>query len=409
MKKIFAIFLTFLVACSMSVTVVQASVFDDLDGEWWNDELENGAFIPYASTAPAIDGEIDGVWETAPKIKSYFGQTQDFAYGYAKLLWSENTLYLLAVIFDDSVDVGEDNTANEACFWVSEESSGGDYGGGNWNISLNQAGVYEYYSGDNLETIATYTSKITADGYVVELAVPVQTNGYKYEVGAVLGFCLSVEDDVDGDNERDSVCATQSENYWSYADSLQEFTLEGLWSNPFKDVSSEDWYYEDVKYANINGLMGGTAADLFSPDVLCNRAMLVTVLWRSEGSPKVENADPFSDVLANEWYTDAVNWAAVNGIVGGYGDGKFGPSDVITHEQCVLILQRYCLYKGYDYFKTPENVSERKYSPWAEAGKTFAEANGLFDGFGSDTSDLTKKTNRAELSAYLRRFCENIK
>ena len=139
-----------------------------------------------------------------------------------------------------------------------------------------------------------------------------------------------------------------------------------------------------------------------------NRAMLVTVLWRLEGSPVVDSPVDFFDVPADEWYTAAVNWAAANGIVNGYGNGEFGPMNDLTHEQIMAILNRYSIYK-----KWSENISGNvddayNNSEWAENNILWADLNGMFDGIGSDISDLTEGADRAELAAYLRRFCEKF-
>ena len=184
--------------------------------------------------------------------------------------------------------------------------------------------------------------------------------------------------------------------------------VKTAWENPYTDVSDEAWYYEDVEFVSENGLMIGTGDNKFSPSAIVNRAMLVTVLWRLEGSPVVDSPVDFYDVPADEWYTAAVDWAAANGIVNGYGDGIFGAMNDLTHEQIMAILNRYAVYK-----KWSENVSgnaDDTYtnSEWAENNVLWADLNGMFDGIGSDISDLTEGADRAELAAYLRRFCERF-
>ncbi len=184
--------------------------------------------------------------------------------------------------------------------------------------------------------------------------------------------------------------------------------VKTAWKNPYTDVSAEAWYYEDVEFVSENGLMIGTGDNKFSPEAIVDRAMLVTVLWRLEGSPIVDSPITFVDVPADQWYTAAVNWAAANGIVNGYGDGIFGAMDDLTHEQVMAILNRYAVYK-----KLSENVSgnaDDSYtnSEWAENNVHWADINGMFKEIGSDISNLTKGATRAELAAYLRRFCENV-
>lgn len=118
--------------------------------------------------------------------------------------------------------------------------------------------------------------------------------------------------------------------------------------NPFLDVFESDTYYDDVMFVYENGIMNGVGNNLFDPASPLNRAMIVTVLYRMEGSPAVSGTQFFEDVPLGEWYSDAVEWAAAAGIVNGYGDGNFGPKDELTREQLAAILFRYANWKGYD-------------------------------------------------------------
>ena len=115
---------------------------------------------------------------------------------------------------------------------------------------------------------------------------------------------------------------------------------------PFTDVGADAWYRDDVQYVYDKGLMTGTTADRFAPNGSMTRAMLVTVLWRQAGSPVVNYAMDFSDVAEGAWYAEAVRWAAAEGVVGGYGDGRFGPDDPITREQLATILFRHLVGDG---------------------------------------------------------------
>ncbi|MFR6379255.1 MAG: S-layer homology domain-containing protein [Evtepia sp.] len=114
-----------------------------------------------------------------------------------------------------------------------------------------------------------------------------------------------------------------------------EAPVSGL---PFGDVKSADWFYNDVKYVYEKGMMAGTAADVFAPNATTTRAMIVTILYRLEGSPAVTGTSAFVDVPAGQWYTDAVNWAAANQIVKGTSATTFAPNDSITREQMAAIL-----------------------------------------------------------------------
>ena len=181
---------------------------------------------------------------------------------------------------------------------------------------------------------------------------------------------------------------------------------------PFIDVAEQDWFYDDVLYVYENGLMRGTGSDTFSPMASTTRAMIVTVLYRMEGEP--ESGDNiFDDVAEGEYYTDAVAWAAENGIVNGYGDGKFGPNDNITREQLAAILYRYSAYKGYD-VTVGENTNILSYgdiaelSDYAFTAMQWACGAGLINGMGDGTLAPKSNASRCQIAAVLHRFCESV-
>ena len=116
--------------------------------------------------------------------------------------------------------------------------------------------------------------------------------------------------------------------------------------SPFKDVSKTDAFYDDVLYCYENEIMLGTSDDEFTPYGNTTRAMIVTVLWRMEGEPVVNSINMFTDVENDTWYSYAVVWAGANGIVNGYGDGRFGSNDTITREQLAAIIARYARFLG---------------------------------------------------------------
>lgn len=116
----------------------------------------------------------------------------------------------------------------------------------------------------------------------------------------------------------------------------------------FSDVAADDWFFESVNYAKENGLMSGVSSTEFAPEESVTRAMLVVVLHRLEGTPPPAKSSEFADVAADEWYTAGIAWAAEQGIVNGVEDTKFAPDAKITREQIAAIMHRYAVYKGYD-------------------------------------------------------------
>lgn len=188
------------------------------------------------------------------------------------------------------------------------------------------------------------------------------------------------------------------------------FVSESEWSNPFADVSTGDWYYDAVAYVNQHNIMNGTAATAFAPGSNLTRGMIAQVLYNLEQKPQ-GGTSVFTDVAADAWYVDAVNWAAGKNIVGGYGDGKFGPEDSVTREQMAAILYRYAQYKGYDTKATADLAAYtdvQSVSDWALAAMQWANASGLINGRTETTLVPGGTATRAEVASILMRFCENI-
>ena len=180
---------------------------------------------------------------------------------------------------------------------------------------------------------------------------------------------------------------------------------------PFTDVKADDWFYEAVKYAYDNKLMDGTSSTTFAPLMTTNRAMIVTILWRLEGSPVVNYAMNFSDVESGVWYTEAVRWAAAEGIVKGYSDTVFAPDDTVTREQLATILYRYAEYKEYDVSAKGDLTTfadGSTVSTWAADGMTWAVGAELITGKDGGKLDPTGTATRAEVATILMRFCENV-
>jgi len=182
--------------------------------------------------------------------------------------------------------------------------------------------------------------------------------------------------------------------------------------NPFTDVRIGDWFFSDVSFAYRNNLMGGTSTTpmTFSPNIPLSRAMIVTILHRREGAPEsAQTNNPFSDVPAGQWYSDAVLWAARNNIVSGYADGRFGTNDNITRQDLAVILVRYAAFKSlslptvqaYHGFSDESRISGYANDPVRvcfEAGIITGKPGNIFDPLGQST--------RAEAAAMLRRFFE---
>ena len=181
----------------------------------------------------------------------------------------------------------------------------------------------------------------------------------------------------------------------------------------FTDVSETAWYKNSVDYAVEHALMNGTGANTFEPESTMTRAMLVTVLWRYANAPK-PGANPFTDVPNGKWYTDAVAWAAENGVVNGVGDGKFEPDGSVTREQMATILYRYAQKVGIDTSKHTELSAfpdASRVSAYAREPMQWIVAEGVIGGSrenGQDWLNPQGNATRAEVATILMRFIENV-
>ena len=191
--------------------------------------------------------------------------------------------------------------------------------------------------------------------------------------------------------------------------SFREIPPESL---PFTDIADNAWYADAVHYVYKHGLMAGISATTFAPDATTSRSMIATILWRMAGSPVVNYAMDYTDVAQGQWYSEAIRWAASEGIVGGYGNGLFGTNDPITREQFAAMLYRFAQEQGYD-VSIGENTNILSYtdvadlSEYAISAMQWAVGAGIINGTG-DGSALSPQgqATRAQAAVMLTRFCE---
>ena len=179
---------------------------------------------------------------------------------------------------------------------------------------------------------------------------------------------------------------------------------------PFPDVTEGDWFYDAVRYAYETGLMDGVGDNLFAPNSQTTRAQLVTILYRLEGEPEVSGTSGFTDVEAGTWYTDAVAWAAANGIVNGTTDTTFAPGEDITREQLVTVLYRYAESKGYDVSASADlsgYPDAGQVQDYAQPAMAWAVAEGIVEGVDGNLNP-TGDATRAQIATILMRFCAGV-
>ena len=176
---------------------------------------------------------------------------------------------------------------------------------------------------------------------------------------------------------------------------------------PFDDVSEDDWYYDSVYYVYAYGLMNGAAEATFNPDGATTRGMLVTILYRMEGSPQGGGWSPFTDVDPELYYAQPIAWAAWNGIVKGITETTFSPDAPVTRQQMAAILYRYAAWKKWDVsqqgnlfqFADWDQIQEYARTPLA-----WASAAGLIQGKENNILDPAGTATRAQVATLLQRF-----
>ena len=304
--------------------------------------------------------------------------------------------------FATPIDTATKTYEKDTVIYAKEKKNSS--GGGSvffWDLKFDTNG------GSKIDTVTEWEySTIDLDEYVPE------KEGYKF-----VGWYA----DEDLTKEIDEVYLTQDTTVYAKWEKIEEEVpeepeeveeVEETETISFLDVKESDWFYEAVSYAVENGLMSGMSEDIFAPNTPLTREMLAVVLYNVEGQPESTEADTFTDVKGDMWYTDAIIWANENGIVAGYDNGAYGVGDLITREQFATILYRYAQFKGYDTtqggmavreFSDYENISD-----YARPAMAWAVNAGIMGGMDDGTLMPQGKATRAEAATMLMNFCENM-
>lgn len=168
----------------------------------------------------------------------------------------------------------------------------------------------------------------------------------------------------------------------------------------FTDVDSSKWYYDAVNYVVSNNIMQGMNDTIFGGEINLNRAMIVQMLYNIDGKPSTESSK-FDDVKNDDWYADAIAWAADNGIVNGIGNNLFAPEQDITREQMTVILYNYCLYKGIELpvvRETDSFADGYSINSWAAEAVNAMYRAGVLSGKGNNIFQPQGKATRAEVA-----------
>ena len=223
--------------------------------------------------------------------------------------------------------------------------------------------LYKDADDQNNTNDANKTGQKVAELYADPIFITVKDNPAPQVVEMIkdLKGCITEKSVAEVTEAYNKLTEEQKKQVTNYDDlkAAQDIVNAGI---PFTDVPADSWYEEAVEFAYFNGLIKGLSDTTFGPDNTTTRAQLVTILYRYADSPKVNGTTPFMDLDAQNglWYIDAVNWAYQNKIVNGTSDTTFSPDAKVTREQLVTILYRYC--KDYLKMGVKERVSISKYS-----------------------------------------------
>lgn len=192
---------------------------------------------------------------------------------------------------------------------------------------------------------------------------------------------------------------------------MGSFTFGVAANTIFKDVHSNDWFYEDVNFVESEGLMQGVGNGRFDPNGAATRAMMATIFWRFEDTPEPAEMSGYRDVPNGQWYSDAIAWMKEVGLTNGAGNNKYGTNDPVTREELATFFYRYAIFKGYN---VEEKNSLSNYSDcgkihnWAIEGLSWANVNGIVSGRTPTMMAPQGTATRAEIAAMIHRFIVNV-
>ena len=205
------------------------------------------------------------------------------------------------------------------------------------------------------------------------------------------------------DKDGDKVKLTEKNGKYTFKMPSGKVTVKGSFVEEapvqiFKDVPTDAYYYEAVKWAAEKGITGGVGNGLFAPNQPCTRAQIVTFLWRAAGSPAPKNMSSFADVPADAFYAKAVAWAVENGITGGTGDGKFSPDATCTRAQSVTFLYRAA---GSPKVSSSAEFGDVATNAYYADAVAWAAKNGITGGIGGGLFGSNNDCTRAQIVTFL--------
>ena len=286
--------------------------------------------------------------------------------------------------------------------------TGGNHGGGGWSSSTYAVTVEKSEHGKvtsnrtNASNGSTVTLTVTPDsGYVLDVLTVTDSRGNEIKLTAQGGNKYTFT--------MPSRAVTVKASFVPLPDDTQKPCDGGADcpSHGFTDLGTVGtWYHEAVDYVLRNGLMNGYSNGTFGPNNNLTRAQFAQILFNKEGRPVVNYLLQYSDVAEGAWYTEAIRWATSRGIVGGYGNGMFGPNDNITREQLAVMLWRYAGSPAAT-DKELHFTDADKASGYALEALRWAVENGVMSGKGGGILDPRGLATRAQTAQMLKNFLNN--
>ena len=274
------------------------------------------------------------------------------------------------------------------------------------SLRLPEGGTVSLASGSSIIVLEGTIKVSGLEGSLIDISTAQELSQGDVLNRNVRYFCA---EDTSATFSASSAAQVAVEGYYLPGQEEPEEDPETPSDSPYRDVDQEDWFYEAVMYAYEHDIMSGMGDGLFSPKVKLSRAMIAQVLYNMEGAPSASGGETFQDVGQGDWFYDAVAWASANGIMGGYGDGTFGPEADLKREEMAITLYRYAQFKGRDtsavgdlsLFPDGDSVSS-----WAREGMSWITGAGLLLGDENNRLQPAGTATRAEAAQLLMRFCE---
>jgi len=367
---------------------------------------------PLRNSAPQTEIKGDGYTATAvwsPAVTDKFGYNTEYTATVTITVDENHTVEGIAengYVFKGSKIVTNDENSNVVTVQYEKTGTKPSGGGGGGGISSYTV-KFEANGGT---TVANRT--VARNSKVSQPETP-EKDGFTFE-GWYEDEKFTIVYDFDTKVTKSFTLYAKWKEISTEADDKPKESGHNCPSVKFSDLDITQWYHFDTDYVIENDIFKGTTETTFTPDGNITRAMMITVLYRTEGEPEISEKATFSDVDKNAYYAEAVAWGQQNGIIKGYSNTEYAPEQDILREQIATIMYRYAKYKGYD-VSVGENTNILSYddfvkiSEYAIPSMQWAVGSGVIKGRTESTLNPYDYATRVEIAAMLHRFIKAYK